>query len=423
MGQAVDDGFGPGRGLMALATALAELEARTRPVAGVERVSLRNGLGRILADDIVAATHLPPDDNAAVDGYAMRFDDLPPAAASRLPVIGRAAAGHPYAGAVPPGCAVRIFTGAPVPAGLDTIVMQEDCRGEDDLVVIPPVRMRGANLRRAGEDVVAGSTVLTRGTRLEPPHIGLAAALGQAAVPVFRPLRVAVFSTGDELTEPDQAPVPGRIRDANRYALMALLQRLGTDVSDLGILPDRLEAIRDGLAAAAGQHDLIVTSGGMSVGEEDHVKAAVESLGRLHLWRLAIKPGRPIGLGRVAGVPFIGLPGNPVAMVVTFLRVARPLVIKLGGGVNEALPCYPVRADFSLKKKPGRREWVRAVLVRGAEAAGWADGLPLARMWPRQGSGILTSLVAADGLIELDEDLAQVEPGMTVPFLPFHGLM
>jgi molybdopterin molybdotransferase len=417
MAQLSEDCFAFGRALMTLAEALRLLDQRLSCVVGEEEADLRLCLGRILAEDVSASEDVPPHDNAAVDGYAVRFDDLVPGAETRMRVVGRAAAGHPFGRAAGGGEAVRIFTGAPMPAGCDTVMMQEDCTAEGDHVRIRPGLKRGANRRRAGEDVRAGTIVLQQGMRLRPQDLGLAASVGRTRLRVRRPLRVAVFSTGDELCEPGMPRRPGAIYDSNRPVMIGLLDALGCRVSDLGILEDQLAAIRAGLASAAGEHDLIVTSGGMSVGEEDHVKAAINSLGDLHFWQLAIKPGRPIGLGQVRGVPFVGLPGNPVAMMVTFLRIARPMVLRLAGCRVEPPAFYPVRAGFEHKKKAGRREWVRARLETGD------DGVPVARKFPRDGAGILSSLVDSDGLIELSEDLTRLEPGATVAFLPFHQVL
>jgi molybdopterin molybdotransferase len=416
MAQLSEDCFAFGRALMTLAEALRLLDQRLSCVVGEEEADLRLCLGRILAEDVSASEDVPPHDNAAVDGYAVRFDDLVPGAETRMRVVGRAAAGHPFGRAAGGGEAVRIFTGAPMPAGCDTVMMQEDCTAEGDHVRIRPGLKRGANRRRAGEDVRAGTIVLQQGMRLRPQDLGLAASVGRTRLRVRRPLRVAVFSTGDELCEPGMPRRPGAIYDSNPV-MIGLLDALGCRVSDLGILEDQLAAIRAGLASAAGEHDLIVTSGGMSVGEEDHVKAAINSLGDLHFWQLAIKPGRPIGLGQVRGVPFVGLPGNPVAMMVTFLRIARPMVLRLAGCRVEPPAFYPVRAGFEHKKKAGRREWVRARLETGD------DGVPVARKFPRDGAGILSSLVDSDGLIELSEDLTRLEPGATVAFLPFHQVL
>lgn len=411
-----DDCFATGGALMPLGEALDLLAGRVGPVVGGERVGLRTARGRVLAADVRALRSVPPEDNAAVDGYAVRVADLDPARTTRLRLVGRAAAGHPFVGAVRAGEAVRIFTGAAVPPGCDAVVMQEDCRLDGDQVIVPAGVKQGANRRLAGEDIAAGSVVLARGRRLRAQDLGLAAAAGHPSLEVFRPLRAAVFSTGDELHEPAAELPAGGICDANRYALIALLEDLGCTAEDLGILGDRFAVIRDALAAAAREHDLIVTSGGMSVGEEDHVKTAVEALGRLHFWRLAIKPGRPIGLGQVHGVPFVGLPGNPVAMMVTFMRIARPMILRLAGADAAPPHAYRVPAAFSFSKKAGRREWLRARLIEGE------GGALVATRFSRQGSGILSSMVAADGLIELAEDVTRIAPGELVDFLPFTEL-
>lgn len=413
MAQLSDDCFAGSGPLMPVQEALELLEARTGVVCDTESRPLRAALGCLLAEEVLAERDVPPHANSAVDGYAVRFGDLGQSAETRLPVGGRAAAGHPLGRPQRPGEAVRIFTGAAVPDGADTIMMQEDCREEDGMVVISPGIRSGANLRRPGEDVAAGSVILSRGQRLRPQDIGLAASVGRTSLRVYRPLRVAVFSTGDELREPGTDTPPGTVYDSNRFTLIALLDGLGCMTTDLGILPDRVDAIRDTLAGAACDHDLIITSGGVSVGDEDHVKPAVESLGRIHFWRLAIKPGRPIALGQVGLVPFAGLPGNPVAMMVTFLRIVRPLILRLGGATDIATHLFRVTAGFDHRKKANRREWVR-VRLEGDGAGGW-----IARKFPRDGAGILSSMVEADGLIELPEDLTQLKNGSVVDFLPF----
>ncbi len=425
MAQLTDDCFSGGGPLMRLDTALAELLGRLVPMVETERVALEQALDRILAEPLVAAIDVPRDDNSAVDGYAVYFADLDPAADTRLPVVGRAAAGHTFGRAQPRGSAVRIFTGAVMPAGdngtaPDTVMMQEDCRLEGESVVIRPGIKRGANRRPAGEDVKAGAEILAAGIRLRPQEIGLAASIGRAELAVRRPLKVAIFSTGDELAEPGGRLGPGAIYDSNRFTLGALLRQTGAAVADLGILPDRPDAVRLAIQVAARDHDLLITSGGVSVGEEDHVKAAVQSLGRLHFWRLAIKPGRPIARGQFGAgartVPFIGLPGNPVAVMVTYMRVARPLILKLMGASDLAPEIYRVRAGFPYRKKRDRREWVRAWLV--ADEA----GALVAERFPKDGAGILSSMVAADGLVELPESLTELERGATVDFLPFAGM-
>ena len=413
MAQLSDDCFAHGGRMMTTAEALALLATRITPLATVESVPLHQGLGRVLAEDVTAPHDVPPHDNSAVDGYALFFDDLDPERETRLPLRGRAAAGHPLGEAAERGAAVRIFTGAPLPEGPDTVMMQEDCRLEGGEVVIAPGIQRGANRRRRGEDVRAGGVVLPRGQRLRPQDLGQAAACGHRELRVARSLRAALFSTGDELREPGVALDPGCIYDSNRYTVGGLLRGLGCQVHDLGILRDEPGAIRAALAEAEEGHDLIVTSGGVSVGEEDHVRQAVMSLGRLHLWRLAIKPGRPIALGQIGRVPFVGLPGNPVAVVVTFVTLVRPMILRLLGG-NALVPHhFQVRAAFDHKKKKNRREWVRARLESDGDG-GWR-----AVKFPREGAGILSSLVESDGLVELPEGMTHLQAGSLVDFLPF----
>ena len=398
---------------MTMAEALVLLAERIAPVGATEPLPLRGAVKRILAEDVVSERDVPPQGNSAVDGYAFAFDDLTPGHETRLRIAGRATAGHPTSGEPGGGEAVRIFTGALMPEGCDTVAMQEDCTAEADEVVIPPGLSRGANRRRAGEDVRTGDVVLTEGRLLRPQDLGIAASVGCTEISVYRPARVAVFSTGDEVREPGVPLAHGAIYDSNRYVLMSLLDGLPVDVSDLGILADDQQAVASALRDAARAHDLLITSGGVSVGEEDHVKNAVRQNGTLHFWRLAIKPGRPLALGQVNGVPFVGLPGNPVAAMVTFLRFARPLLLRLAGGTRVDPHLYRVRANFSHRKKPNRREWVRACLKSGP------DGTLEAEKFAREGAGILRSLVESDGLVELPEEMTEVVPGTMVEFLPF----
>ena len=422
MAQILDDCFAFGGDLMPTDEALAILDQRLSPVVGVETAPLRRAHGRILAEEVTAECFVPPHDNAAVDGYAVYFDDLGLKAETLLPVTARIAAGHPLDHAPRRGEALRIFTGAPIPGdentpGPDTVLMQEDCREQDGKVAIPPGISRGANLRQKGEDMKPDDMVLQQGRRLLPQDIGLAASLGLTGLSVYEPLSVAVFSSGDEICEPGEKLSSGALYDANRYGLFALLEGLGCVVTDLGILPDDEAIITEALAGAAPGHGLILTSGGVSTGEEDHIRAAVEALGSLHFWRLSIKPGRPLAMGQVETTPFIGLPGNPVAVMVTFLRFARPAILRLSGVVDHQPVLFRVRAGFSQKKKAGRREWVRARLVQGP------SGEPVAEKFPRQGSGILSSMVAADGLVELAEDASHVAEGDMVDFLSFREVL
>jgi molybdopterin molybdotransferase len=426
MAQLTDDCFAAGGPLMTLGAALELLLGKLVTVVDTERQPLDRCVDRILAESVLAPMDVPPHDNSAVDGYAVYFDDLKSDGETRLLVTGRATAGHPLGRPVKRGEAIRVFTGAVMPPGTagvpgpDTVMMQEDCRLDGPEVVIRPGIKRGANCRKAGEDVRSGSEILAPGLRLRPQDVGLAAAIGLTGLTVQRPLRVAVFSTGDELVEPGSALADGQVYDSNRHTLRALLGQLGAAVTDLGILPDRRDVIRLSLAVASQQHDLLMSSGGVSSGEEDHVKAAVEALGRLHFWRLAIKPGRPIAMGQIdtdgRRVPFIGLPGNPVAAMVTFLRLARPMILRMMGARDLAPTFFRVRADFDHRKKRDRREWVRASLTTDAA------GVLIARKFPREGAGILSSLVQSDGLVELPEEITQLAAGSMVDFLPFSEL-
>ncbi len=417
MAQLSDDCFAHGGPLMRVEEALALIAQRTHGVTEVESVPLAACLGRVLAEALIAPFDVPPHDNSAVDGYAVFFDDLDQQGETRLPIGARVAAGHALDRPGRRGEAIRIFTGAAMPEGPDTVMMQEDCREEGGQVVILPGIKQGSNRRKRGEDFKAGDLLVPQGRRLRPQDLGQAAACGLKELKVRRPLRVALFSTGDELREGGEPLEPGAIYDSNRATLSALLQGLGCAVTDLGILRDKAAGMEAALAAAAAEQDLIITSGGVSVGEEDHVKPVVEKLGSLHLWRLAIKPGRPIALGQVGRVPFVGLPGNPVAVMVTFLTIVRPLILRLMGAEIPPARRFRVRADFEHKKKAERREWVRASLVELPEG-GFA-----ARKFARQGAGILSSLVESDGLVELPEDMTRLEPGMLVDFLPFSEVL
>jgi molybdopterin molybdotransferase len=414
MAQLSDDCFAFGGRLLSVEEAAALIEARVPPLDGAEEVALRDAPGRVLAEALRAPLPLPPFFNAAVDGYAFRHADLAAAGETRLAVAGRLQAGA-TAAPIAPGTAIRIFTGAPMPDGADTVMMQEDAREEAGAVILPPGLKRGANCRPAGEDIAAGALALPAGRRLTAPDIGLAAALGLTRLSVRRRVRVGVFSTGDELADPGTPLGAAKTHDSNRFTLMALLGALPAAVSDLGILPDDREATATALATAARGHDLLLTSGGVSTGEADHVKAAIEAGGKLVFWRLAIKPGRPAAMGVVNGTPVVGLPGNPVAAVVTFLHLARPLLLRLAGAAPDPLPRFAATADFSYRKKAGRREYVRVSLHHGAE-------LPVARKYPREGAGLLTSLTESDAFAELPEEVVQVAPGDRLRVLPFRAV-
>lgn len=383
-----------------------------------EQISLNRALNRFLAEDVIALENVPSDNNSAVDGYSIFFDDLNETGSTALPVIGKAAAGRPLNCIQKRGEAVRIFTGAVMPHGAnsedpDTVLMQEDIQLENEKVIIPPGIKRGSNRRLLGEDIVAGTRVLEAGMRLRPQDIGLAAATGKALLSVRKPLRVAVFSTGDEVTDPGEELARGKIYDSNRFTLMNLLTTLGCEVEDIGIIPDKPALIEKAVASSIQQKDLIITSGGVSTGEEDHVKNFIEKTGELLFWRLAIKPGRPVALGRLKGTFFIGLPGNPVAAMVTFLKIARPIILHLSG----AKDIYPRpligRADFNYTKKPERREFVRVKVDKNEKEE------LVFRKYKKEGAGILSSLVFADGLVELSEEATRIRKGDTVKYFPF----
>jgi molybdopterin molybdotransferase len=394
--------------------ALDRLLAAAAPIAGVETVPTLSALGRVLAVSQVSAIAVPPLDNSAMDGYAVRVADLAVEGETRLPVSQRIPAGT-LGQPLVLGTAARIFTGAPVPPGADAVVMQEQTTREGDSVVIHGRVAPGTSIRRAGEDIAAGATVLTAGTRLAPQHLGLAASVGLASLPVVRRLRVATFFTGDELVNPGEPLPAGKIYNSNRYTVNALLAGLGCEVIDLGTVADDLETTVRVLAAAAEQADVVLTSGGVSVGEADFVKAAVERLGRLDLWRIAVKPGKPLAFGEVAGKPFLGLPGNPVSVFVTWCLFARPFLLRLQG-VMEVMPkaCW-LQADFDWLRPDKRREFLRARRV--------ADTAPPGRVeiHPHQGSGVLTSTVWAEGLVDVPA-ATPIRRGDWVRFIPFAEL-
>src|SRR6266849_3673924 len=417
MAQLSDDCFAFGGPMMSVDEAVGIITARITPVQETEAVSLVDADGRVLARDVAAPLPLPPFTNSAVDGYAVNAGDLPQGQEKTFAVSGRAQAGG-SAQAAQPGHAMRIFTGAPMPQGTDTVFMQEDVRIDDaGRVVLPPGLKPGANVRPAGEDIPLSHVALKAGQRLRPQDIALAAAFGLTHVEVRRRIRVAVFSTGNELVSPGTPRAAAQLFDSNRFMLMAMLGRLGCEVSDLGILGDDRAALANALKKVADAHDLILTTGGVSTGEEDHVKASVEDVGTLVLWRMAIKPGRPVAMGIIGGTPFIGLPGNPVASFVTFVHVVRPTVLALAGAMQQPLVPMPVRAAFTYKKKIARREYVRVNLRKAA------DGALEATKFPREGAGLLSSLVDTDGLVELGEDITQVQPGQTVGFLSYASLI
>ncbi len=421
MAQLTDDCFAFGGPLLTIDDVERLIAERVVPVAETETVGLRQARGRVLASDVTAPVSLPPFDNSAVDGYAVRHSDLVGGGETRLEIGAPVFAGH-ASGQLAARQAMRIFTGAPMPDGADTVFMQEDCRVEGNAVILPPGLKVGANRRLTGEDVTSGAVVLSAGTRLAPHHIAMIAAVGLTEVNVHRRVRVAIFSTGDEIVEPGSALPKAAVYDANRALLIAMAETLGAEVTDLGILADDENVLAGALAGAAANADLVLTSGGVSTGDADYVRKAVEQAGTLTFWRTAIKPGRPVAMGVLRGgaganAAFAGLPGNPVAAFVTFARIVRPLLLRLAGARAEPLIAHPVRAAFSYKKKTGRREYVRVSLARAV------DGVFEATKYRQDGAGVISSLTETDGLIELPEDATGLTPGDMAGFISYAALM
>ncbi len=399
-------------GLVAVEEALVHILGEARPTSEIEEIAVETALGRVLANAQHATLNVPGWDYSAMDGYAIRFEDTSVAGVTRLPISQRIAAGHPGV-ALTPKTAARIFTGAPIPAGANTVVMQEQCAVSDNEVSLSGQISLGQNIRRAGEDIKAGQEVLSAGTKIRPQDMGLAASVGLAKLPVYRKLRAAFFFTGDELITPGSPLTAGKIYNSNRYTLTGMLTALGVDVIDLGIVPDNLPATTETLRRAAQGADIVITSGGVSVGEEDFVKAAVQSIGKLSMWRIAMKPGKPLAFGRVLDCPFFGLPGNPVSVFITFALFVRPFILKMQGVEKVAPQSYSVKAEFEWPQRSNRREYVRARLEQDEH------GNAAAIIFPEQGSGVLSSAVWANGVVDIPIN-SIVTRGQRVAFVPFN---
>jgi molybdopterin molybdotransferase len=396
-----------------------EFIARLVPrVTAVESIALRSSLGRVLARDIVSQIDVPSHDNSAMDGYALRGSDLSSSGDTVLHIAGTGFAGQNFSGEVPAGHCVRIMTGAVMPEGLDTVVPQEFTKADDNAVRIPANVVRsGDNRRLKGEDLARGSSALRAGRLLRPADLGLLASLGQAEVPVFRKLRVAFFSTGDELRSIGEPLPAGCVYDSNRYTIWGMLQRLGCEVIDLGVVRDDPAALRAAFSEAAASADAVITSGGVSVGEADHTKKIMAELGDVLFWRIAMRPGRPMAIGRIDNAILFGLPGNPVAVMVTFYAFVRDALRTMSGMSEATPPLLRAACITPLRKKPGRTEYQRGIVTRGS------DGCWQVAITGSQGSGILSSMSTANGMVVLHHAQGHVDAGDEVDVIPFDGLV
>lgn len=398
---------------MTIEKAMAEIVKYPR-VEGTENLPIADCIGRVLAEDVVALDAVPTYASSAMDGYAFCYSDAK--SGKRLQLQGRVPAGYPLSEPLAPERAVRIFTGGMMPVGADTVAMQEDCLADDLSVQLPTTLSVGANCRPAGDDIEQGSRVLVSGTRLRPQDIGLAASVNRAVLSVHRRLKVGLATTGDELRAPGDTLPPGCIRDSNRHAIGAALRALGAEVTDYGIVPDNRMQIRNILARAAAENDIVFSTGGVSVGDEDHVRPAVQEIGSLMFWRLPIKPGRPVAVGQIEGTPFVGLPGNPVSVMIAFWLIGRPLLLHLSGASNLHAARFPVTAAFGHKRNPGRREFLRGRLYLDDAGAACVTA------YRSSSSGMLSSLTWSEGLIEISEDQGDIHQGDRVQFVPYTGL-
>ena len=397
--------------------ALEQIKAGVKRVKGIEKIAIREALNRILAEDIRSRINVPSGTNSAMDGYAVHSADIPADGAAELNVLGTAWAGKPFEGRLSAGNCVRIMTGAIMPEGADTVIIQEDVQDTGAGIRIDGSTRKGDNVRQAGEDIAVGDLILTEGRRLNPADIGLIASLGIAEVSVVRRLRVAFFSTGDELRSIGETLSDGAIYDSNRYTLYGMLERMGADIIDMGVIKDDLEALEEAFAVAAANADVLITSGGVSVGEADYIKEILGKLGQVDFWKVAIKPGRPLAFGHVGDAVFFGLPGNPVSVMVTFYEFVQPALRKMIGEDDAGVLTLKARCESRLKKRPGRVEYQRGILQQDG------DGNLVVAKTGAQGSGILRSMSQANCFIILPIDSSGIEPGMYVDIQPFSGLV
>ena len=397
--------------------ALTKIKSGVSRVKGIEKIAIRSALNRVLAEDIRSGINVPSGTNSAMDGYAVSSGDIPTEGVAELTVLGTAWAGKPFTGRLAAGSCARIMTGAIMPEGTDTVIIQEDVERVGDGIRIDGSTRKGDNVRQAGEDIAAGDLVLNKGRRLNPADIGLIASLGIAEVSVVRRLRVAFFSTGDELRSIGETLTDGAIYDSNRYTLYGMLERMGADIIDMGVIKDDRDALEEAFTTAAENADVLITSGGVSVGEADYIKEILIKLGRVDFWKVAIKPGRPLAFGHVRNAVFFGLPGNPVSVMVTFYEFVTPALRKMIGEDDSGILTLKARCDSRLKKRPGRVEYQRGILRRDE------DGNLVVVKTGAQGSGILSSMSQANCFIILSLDSSGVEPGSFVDIQPFSGLV
>ena len=397
--------------------ALEQIKSGAIRIKGIEKIAIREALNRILAENIRSHINVPTGTNSAMDGYAVNSGDIPSSGSAELSVLGTAWAGKPFGGELSAGSCVRIMTGAIMPDGADTVIIQEDVQVTGAGIIIDGATRKGDNVRQAGEDIAAGDLILTRGRRLNPADIGLIASLGIAEVCVVRRLRVAFFSTGDELRSIGETLSDGAIYDSNRYTLYGMLERMGADIIDMGVIKDDRDDLEEAFSIAAANADVLITSGGVSVGEADYIKEILAKLGKVDFWKVAIKPGRPLAFGRVGNALFFGLPGNPVSVMVTFYEFVQPALRKMIGEDGAGILSLRARCDSRLKKRPGRVEYQRGILQKDR------DGNLVVVKTGAQGSGILRSMSQANCFIILPLDSSGVEPGDFVDIQPFSGLV
>ena len=399
MTQLSNDCFKYSKKRISLEKAVSILEKRIKCIKKTQKIKLDQSLGRILSKDIISKLNVPPFDNTAVDGYAFKYSDLNKNKETKLKLSGRIAAGQNFNKKIKKGEVARIFTGAKVPEGTNTVIMQEDCNVNDNKIILKPGIFKGANIRKKGEDIKSGKKIITKGSKLKAQDIALIASIGIKEIEVHEKLKVGIFTTGDELFEPGTKASKNGIYDSNRYCLKNLLETINCVVKDYGIKKDKEKLIKNTLKKISKECDLIITTGGMSVGEEDYVRKVVEKNGSLNFWNISIKPGRPVALGNIFKKPFIGLPGNPVSVMITFLKIALPAINKLSGFLSPKENNFIVATDFNFKKKSGRKEFLRVKVSKNS------NGQVKIKHFPNTGSGVFTSMVETDGLIELPEKL------------------